>query len=87
MADYTEIVGRTYGREGARRIVRTIGLASTRTDANRPKVGDSLSGESFTIPALCQKVEEDELRYPGRIAFLTLWESARTRAELLAGTP
>jgi hypothetical protein len=84
MADYTELAGRTIQNSPTRRIIRTRGVATTAADTGAPKKGSTLSGTTYTIAPICQAVDVDELRYPGRFLFLAVWESPVTRSEFQA---
>ena len=79
--DYTELAGRTIGKEPTRVLYRTRGVATLVTDSTAPSQGDALSGTSHTIPPICQKVDIDEIRYPKRFLFNAIWEGPLTRAE------
>ena len=82
MADYTELTGRAVDRQADQTVYRTIGVATTASDANAPVRGTStLSGTGFTIAPVCIDVKVDELRYPQRFTFYATWLSPRLRTE------
>lgn len=83
MPDYAELVGRQVRETADGWDYQTIGIASTRDDANAPGVGDT---GLVTVPVheftpTCLSVTIDEMSYPKRFVFIAAWRSPKTRDE------
>jgi hypothetical protein len=82
--DYVELAGRRVRKEPTRWVYRVTGVATLITDSTAPKPKATLSGTTHTIAPICQAVETDEERYPGRILFMAMYEAPLTRTEFQA---
>lgn len=83
-ADYVELAGRRIREDVARWVYIVTGIATDADDTVRPTKGDVLAATGHTIDPICQSVDIDELRYPGRYVFTSIFEAPMTRAEFVA---